>query len=505
MAAISAVARALEGAPLHVAPAAEGPRPLYRETAPAEAYPIDALGPVLGPAARAIETLVQVPGAIAAQSVLGAAALAVQGHADVVLPIMGGSRSPLSLYLCTVAKSGDRKSGADGQALKPVREHEARLIERHDAELPDAENDHRAWKKAAEEVEKRGKGDRAAIKAGLDMLGPEPRKPLLGEIICPEPNWQGLMRLFDEGQPSLGLFSAEGGGFLGGHGMNPENRTRTVTGLSELWDGSTVKRIRAGGIGSLPGRRLSVHLMVQPGKIADMLLADPLLQEQGTLARMLVVKPASIAGSRPWQEPPEEALSALRHYGRHMTSMLRALLPMVVGKRNQLAPRELPLSAAAKNLWTSMSTRIDFECRKGGHFESISAFASKAAENAARIAGVLTLVRNLSAEEIDLDHMFFGKTLMEHYLTEALRIEGDSAVDATLDKAKRLSDWLRENWNDDRISVTEIVQSGPATLRSSKEARPIVKILVENGHLEAAGNGTVRGVSRRETYRIVRG
>src|SRR5947207_9941681 len=61
----------------------EPPRPLMRELPPADPFPVDVLGVVLGAAARAIHDRVQAPLAIGAQSVLGAATLAVQAHADV--------------------------------------------------------------------------------------------------------------------------------------------------------------------------------------------------------------------------------------------------------------------------------------------------------------------------------------------------------------------------------------------------------------------------------------
>src|SRR6516165_12172870 len=54
----------------------EPPRPLMRELSPADPFPIDALGDVLGAAARGIHD--QAPIAIGAQSVLAAAVLAVR-------------------------------------------------------------------------------------------------------------------------------------------------------------------------------------------------------------------------------------------------------------------------------------------------------------------------------------------------------------------------------------------------------------------------------------------
>src|SRR5262245_55680951 len=65
----------------------EAPRPLMRELPPADPFPVDALGEVLAPAARAVNDRVQAPLAICGQSVLAAANLATQAHVNVVLPI----------------------------------------------------------------------------------------------------------------------------------------------------------------------------------------------------------------------------------------------------------------------------------------------------------------------------------------------------------------------------------------------------------------------------------
>ena len=90
----------------------EPPRPLMRELPPADPFPVDALGDVLAPATSALHDRVRAPIAIGAQSTLGAAALAVQSHADVDLPIGGGSGKPVSCYFVTVAATGERKSCA---------------------------------------------------------------------------------------------------------------------------------------------------------------------------------------------------------------------------------------------------------------------------------------------------------------------------------------------------------------------------------------------------------
>ena len=56
-------------------------------------------------------------------------------------------------------------------------------------------------------------------------------------LTCPEPTFEGLTRLLAGGQPSMGIFSGEGGQFLGGHGMNQDNKLKTAAAMSGLWDG----------------------------------------------------------------------------------------------------------------------------------------------------------------------------------------------------------------------------------------------------------------------------
>jgi hypothetical protein len=263
----------------------EAPRPLVRELPPADVFPVEELGPLLAGAARAIHDVVQAPLAIAGQSVLAAATLAVQAHGDVELPIGDGQAKPLSCYFLTVAASGERKSAADAEALQAIRRHESNLRDKRDAELQASINEKVAWEKARDAATKKGKGDRTAIRAALDEVGPPPL-PLLEPIVTvPEPTFEGLCRLFGVGQPSLGLFATEGGQFIGGHGMTDEAKLRTATGLSSIWDGEPIRRVRAGeGAAIVPGRRLAVHLMVQP-EVSLLLLNDHLLSGQGLLSR----------------------------------------------------------------------------------------------------------------------------------------------------------------------------------------------------------------------------
>ena len=240
---------------------------------------------MLSNAAMAIVDITQCPPGIAANSVLAVASLATQPHADVEHPATL-KPIPLSLFLITIAESGERKSAADHEALVAVKEREASLAETYRHDYSDYRNAHEAWEAARSRIKRSNKGDWRSAQNALKSIGDEPVPPLKPHIVVSEPTFEGLAKLYAEGHPSLGLFSAEGGGFLGGHAMRDEGRLRALTGLSELWDGSPLKRTRAGeGSIHLPGRRLALHLMVQPG-IAPLLLGDKLANGQGFLSRL---------------------------------------------------------------------------------------------------------------------------------------------------------------------------------------------------------------------------
>jgi hypothetical protein len=86
-------------------------------------YPIEALISELSTVIRAVQQVTQAPMALCAQGVLAAVALVTQAHADVQLPT--GEITPLSLYLMTIADSGERKSACDNLAQRGVAESPA--------------------------------------------------------------------------------------------------------------------------------------------------------------------------------------------------------------------------------------------------------------------------------------------------------------------------------------------------------------------------------------------
>jgi hypothetical protein len=487
-----------------IADMSEPPRPLRREMPPPRSFPIEQLGNILGEATNAIVEKVQCADAIAAMSVLGAASLAVQAHADVIIPATAHSK-PLSLFLVTIAASGERKSAADIEALWPIRQFERELNDYYNAAMPAYRNKMDAWEAQREKIKRDKRGDVAWKTTEFDALGIAPTPPLTPMLTCPEPTFEGLCKLYATGMPMLGIFSDEGGQFVGGHGLSADNRLRTITGLSSLWDGSPIKRVRVtDGVSVLPGRRLAVHLMMQPD-VASMLLSDPVLKDQGFLSRILVASPVGVAGTRFQRRTSYGGSDALILYNARLLEILRLTPPLAMGKQNELEPRRLQLDNGAGSMWRDYADAVEHRLAKGGVFEQIPGFANKLPEHAARIAGVLTLVDHVAAPSINVEALQRAITVAEYFASEALRLFDARMASPAIRLAETLLTWLQTKWSEPFIGLKMIYQFGPNLIRDAEAARRAVAILQEHGWLEPAPKGTkVADAVVKEAWRVIR-
>ncbi|WP_306112801.1 MULTISPECIES: YfjI family protein [unclassified Roseovarius] len=370
---------------------AEDPTPLIHEIPLGDPFPVAAMGPLMD-ATLAIQDKTQAPVAIGAQSLLSATSLAAQALFDV--QTLGGIR-PLSLFALTIAKSGERKSSCDALAMEPVRMFERALADAYREDNASHKDNLEIWEQTRTKLirEASGRDDikAAGAKADLAALEAQPEEPLLPFVTATDPTFEGLTKNLALSRPSLGIFSDEAGQFLGGHAMNSENRMKTVAGLSKFWDGAPINRTRAGdGAATFYGRRLSAHLMVQP-IIADTLLSDPTARDQGFLARFLLCHPPSTIGTRLREAHSVQSDAALAVYTSRLGELLRAELPLAEGSRNELDLPVLQLEPEAERVLRKFANELERKQAPGCELSEDTAFASKAAEQAARIAGVLAV------------------------------------------------------------------------------------------------------------------
>lgn len=479
------------------------PTPLFGELRDPEPIPLTALGR-LADVINAISTLTQAPPEIAMQSVLGVASTSVQGLCDV--ETLNGY-VPLSLFLVTVAKSGERKSACDALATRALRRRDQKNDRKYRKEKRAFEAEISAYMKGkrcnqSKETSVIDDGERDAEKT----LQPEP--PLIPNILISDLTIEGLIKRFEKGTPSIVVMMDEGGQFFGGYSMKRENLLNTAAALSKLWDGSPIVKSRASSeFVTLYGKRLTLHLMIQPG-VAQNLVGNATLKDQGLLSRILLAWPKSRIGKR-FLEPSvlreaeeENARATINDFDACITQLLELDLPVLTDTRADLDPRQLDLSSEAKECLRSFYNRVERACDVGEAFEYIAGFAAKAPEMAARIAGVLSLFDDKNVEEISLVQMRDGVALIEWYLGEMLRISDTGCPDQELQEAEQLRQWLLSSWEEDCIDKRNIMKRGPGHLRDGATVTRCVKKLEEHGFL-LKGDGrqaqTIGGV-RSKTF-----
>ncbi len=434
------------------------PRPLIEAKPVAEPYPVQALGGILGPAVERMAEVIGVPRALAAQSVLSASALATQGHAGLQLD---GRNYPLSLYLITVAASGDRKTAADRCALLPARQWEREQWQRYREQLV-------RYRAAQRQAQRINPADPDPTKSA--PLEAEPSAP---RLITTDPTIEALIKGLCHDLPSMGLFRDEGGQFLGSSTMSRDNRLKAVTTLSSLWDGSPIDRARSMAGESLRAydRRVSLHLMLQP-YLAMQLLSDPLLQGQGILGRCLMTWPTSLAGQRSYQAVDLSKDAALKRYHHRLSALFHQPWSLSPDGALQLSP--LTLSPLARRRWIDLHDAIEAQLGEFGELASVRPSGSKAADNLLRIAGILAVVEESSTVEVD--HIQRASALVGYYLTEIQRLTEQEPVCRVKEEADRLLRWLHlKDWK--RFSIRELNRNGPRFAR--KSSRHAAKLLVE--------------------------
>lgn len=478
-----------------------GPTPLIPERSEPLPYPVEALGPVLADFTRAVVEATRCAPATAAQSALAVACLVAQPHADVITP--AGLSRPLSLFLVTVAASGERKSAADFYALAPVRQvqHEEREAWRKDHSAWRNRLD--AWEAERSRIKRGAKTDAEAKRQALDALGPEPLAPLRPERTVEDATTEGLIKSWTDCHASRGLYTAEGAKVMAGHAMSDEARMRTAATFSGLWDDGRAERIRAAdGCLSLHGRRLAAHLMAQPGVAAEFLNAADLV-DQGLIGRFLICEAPEQAGNRFFREPPASGDLRFAAYGEAVRRLL-LLAPRTFDGRNELNPRALAFTPNAREIWCTLHDHIEARLGSAGELGGVKSFGNKLAEHAARIAAVLTIFDDPDASVIEAAVMGRVVELANFYAAEAVRLNAEARVARPLADAEKLRVWLAEKWPHPIISVPDAVQRGPYAIRTTALAGRCFEVLESHGWLIARGAGEIDGVRRQETFEVVR-
>jgi hypothetical protein len=194
---------------------------------------------------------------------------------------------------------------------------------------------------------------------------------------------------------------------------------------------------------------------------------------------------------------------AILAYNTAIKAILDITEPMHVQEDMGLSPRPLSLAFQAKEIWIAFHNHVEAAQIQGGELFPVIGFASKTAEHAARIAGVLTAFQNPEAIEIDVEYMEAGIAIAQFYLGEALRLFHSSNDDPLLSLAEECFRYGMEKTSG-MIGLRNLYQSGPNAVRSKEKATRIIQVL--EGHNRAVrikGGAVVSGTRNRDAWTLI--
>lgn len=464
------------------------PEPL--RTAPADEFPIDALGPILGPAAADIARIEGLPPAMAAFAVINAADYLTQSRIDAYHPGTG-RKMPSGLYTLTLADSGDRKSTAFNTAFKVM--HEARQ-QRH----AQFERDLADWNARRKQCS----GKRAL--EDFNAQNPAPVSQV--DVLESDASYSRIVSDFiggidRAGIPALYWEADEGALMLTGHSMSDDSLRVTAAGLCKLYDSGKVQRVRsranADGGGTAYERRMALGLSAQEITVRKA-LGNEVLQGGGLLPRFLLTAPRSLAGTRTKNRTidPEKArrtAAGLQAYYEQCRSIMAIPPAVQKGNPTQIDAPCLTWDDAAVDLWYNFYNATEKAQGPGGQYALMKPWASRAGEHMARLA---TKLAYFHGHKTVTDKDAIGAMLIvAHSLNEWARyLEAESPSGAMRD-AIALENWLiskatdkegKVNWQ--QFTERELTRGGPSFLRSDKARRTAAfAILVSRNRIIQGG------------------
>lgn len=457
-------------------------------------FPVQALPKLMRDAVTCYQAYGQQAISMVASSALSAASLACQGLVNVARD--DGLTGPCSLSKIDIAESGARKTSLDNRMARAIRRWEQAKREEMAPVIKAAKAKRDAWEarrsgilagiqKLGAKTGTDAEAERLSLEADLERLvGDEPPVPLEIGMFLADVTTDSLRVQLAHGWPTAALWSDEAGLVVGSHAMSEESALRFLAILNKLWDAPEYAqadhRISRRGA-EIKGRRLTVNLMLQRAVFEKLAGGQGgLARHIGALARFLICEPESTIGTRSYVSPEDDA-AAMQAWDERLTQLLNLPLPVKdpTDPTKALDPLVLRLDSDAFRAWVEFHDAVELQLRPAGEFALMKDFASKTAEQAARIAAIFHVMQYGPSGIIDRGTMAAACQIALWYLAEARRILGMTARADEVEDAQILLGWLRDRA--EPPSIKDVLRLGPARLRDSKRRDTAIRLLTDHG------------------------
>lgn len=459
-----------------------------------ETYPIEALPETIRLAIEEVQAFVKAPFPLVASSAIGALSLAAQG----LINVQRAEKliSPVSLFLLTIADSGERKTTCDVFFTKVMREYEQEQAEAMKPELERYQAELDAWTaerdgllSAIKEASKKSKPTEA-LRNDLEQLQHDkPTAPRVPKVLLNDETPESLASRLVKEWPSVGIVSSEAGSFFGSHGMGKDSIMRNLAFYNVMWDGGThsIGR-RTSESFTVKGARLTATLQVQDATLREFHnKSGQLSRGTGFYARFLIAWPDSTQGTRKFTDAPDN-WPHLAIFNQRIKELLAITIPM--NEEGQLEPALLTFTPDARQAWIDFHDGIEEELTAQGELYAVRDVASKAADNAARLAALFHVFAHDANQPIGTDSIESAKRIVAWHLSEARRFFNELALPDGVADAVKLDSFLIERCKvaqSHMVSKSVAIQYSP--LRTKEKLDAAIKVLCDLDRVQIQKHG----------------
>lgn len=457
------------------------PAPGYFQT---QSYPIEYFPAVLKNVIRSLHDNTQIPVELIGNVVLAAASLACQSLIEVIQPHTNLPEQ-CSLYLLTVAASGEGKTTINKQVMKPFYDFASEMKQEYEVRLSDYKRENKIWKVKQQALDS---NLRQAIKKGYSgeneeleiekHARKEPQKPAHPNFIYEDASLKALIEGLSE-HPEAGFISDEAITFFKSYLKNNPGL------LNKAWDGETYDFRRADGEVYEITPCLTFSLMVQPGVFIDYLRKHGELgRASGFLSRFLFSWGDSTLGYRNGNAVYSSAEYDLNVFYEKIATLLEEKKKGFHGEN--IKKKTLKLSDKAMMLWRNNRAKTEQKMTAGHEWEHIRDIASKSSANTLRMAAIFQHINDDSSEIIEQETMALSISIMDWYMSKASELFYPMSERYQFEQDVRdMHSWIMSKirQNDGyAILKNDVEKYGPNRLRRMEKLTPVLDQLISQGY-----------------------
>jgi len=445
-------------------------------------FPVDAFPQIIRNAIYEVEQHTQAPQALIAASALGVISLACQNRIDVCR--LKNLRGPVSLFLLTLAESGERKSTVDKLLMEPLYQLEENLFEKYTHDLTVWRNDEAIFNIEKKSLMSKLKSE---IRRNKDHL---PTNEKLKALLASHPKSPvRFKQIFNDATPaaikdylcgywrSVGIMSDEAGTIFNGYTLNE------LPFINKMWDGAMFPVERKSEPEKLiRDARMTLSLMVQPDIFKGYIKRKgDMAKGIGFFARCLICQPGSTQGNRQITSPVVST-----EYLPIFHQRLMKIVNESIAGNNENDRLCLRFTVEAEKRWIAFSNNVEYEMGILGRLSNFKDYASKMAENMARIAALL---HHFNGDEGDISLLTVEAAveISTWYVGEYVRLfSKPQEFTLAISEADELYWWINNyciRLNASWITKNTVLQYGPNKFRNRSKANEVLNTLYSQNRI----------------------